>query len=186
MDLVLDTIEAGHEQRGVAEVGVGHRVGETEFHALCLGAGPIGDAARSRTVAGRVGQQNRGFVTRHQALVAVGGRVGEGVEGLGMLDDAANEVQAGVRQTGVAVAGEGVFAVVPDRDMRVHARTVVLHDRLRHERGRLAVGLRDHHDDVLVDLHAVGSGGQGAEGQAELVLGSRCRRSRHRTSRRRT
>jgi hypothetical protein len=156
VDLVLDPVEAGHQQRRIAQVGVGHRVGEAEFHALGLVARTVGDAARCRAVARRIGQQHRRFITRDQALVAVGGRVGEGVQRLGVLDDAADEIEAHVGQAGIAVAGEQRLALFPDRDVGVHARTVVLHDRLGHEGRGLAIGMGDLLDDVLVDLHAVG------------------------------
>jgi hypothetical protein len=89
---------------------------------------------------GRVGQLDRGFVARHQALVAVGGRVRDRVQRTGVLDDAADVEQREFRQAGIAVAGEQVLAVLPDRLVHVHARAVVADDRLRHERGRLAVG----------------------------------------------
>ena len=79
MDLVLDAIEARHEQRRISEIGVGHRVGEADFHALGFCACAIGNAARCRTVARRIGEQNGCFIARDQTLVAVGRGVGEGV-----------------------------------------------------------------------------------------------------------
>ena len=61
---------------------------------------------------------------------------------LGVLDDAADVVQRELRQAGVAVAGEQVLAVLPDRLVHVHARAVVADDRLGHEGRGLAVGVR--------------------------------------------
>ncbi len=55
----------------------------------------------------------------------------------------------------------------------MHARTIVAENRLRHESCRLAVGVRDLMDHVLVDLHLVGAGDQRVELDAEFVL--RCR-----------
>ena len=115
-------------------------------------------------------QQHRRLVARHQTLVGVGGRVGEGVDRLGVLDDAADVVEAGFREVGIVVAGEHRLAALPDRLVHVHARAVVAEHRLRHEGRRLAVGLRDVVDDVLVDLHVVGHADHRAELDAELVL----------------
>ena len=125
---------------------------------LPLGDVHVRDADRGRAVAGRIGQLHRGFVAGHQALVAVGGRVGEGVDRLGVLDDAADVPQAHVRQAGVLVAGEQRLAVLPDRLVHVHARAVVAEHRLGHEGGRLAVGVGHVVDHVLIELQAVGHG----------------------------
>ena len=153
MHLVLDAVEAGHQHRGKAEIRIGERIGEADFDALGLRVGRVGNAARGRTVARRVGEQHRRFEARHQTLVGVGGRVGEGVDRLGVLDDAGDVGEAGLRQIGVFVAGEHRLAGFPDRLMAVHARAVVAVDRLRHERRGLAVDLRDLLDAVFVDLH---------------------------------
>ena len=85
----------------------------------------------------------------------------------------ADVVKAGLRQVGIEIAGEGRLAVLPDRLVDVHARAVVAEDRLRHERGRLAVGGGNLVHRILVDLHLVGLTGQGVELHAELMLGSR-------------
>ena len=171
IDLVLDAVEAGHQHRGEGEIGIGHRIGEADFDALGLRVRRIGNAAGGRAVARGVGEQHRGFITRDQALVGVGRRVGEGVDRLGVLDDAADVVEAGLREVGVLVAGEYRLAVLPDRLVAVHARAVVAIDRLRHEGGGLAVDVRDLVDAILVDLHLVGHQRHGVELHAELVLG---------------
>ena len=146
------------------------RVGEAELDPLRLLAGAIGDAARGGAVAARVSEQHRRLEARDQPLVAVGRRVGEGVERAGVLDHAADEVERGVAEAGIAVAGEERLAALPDRHVGVHARAVILGDRLGHEGRGLAVGVGDHVDDIFVDLHAVGGLDQRAVGQAELVL----------------
>ena len=87
-----------------------------------------------------------------------------------MLDDAADVVQGGLGQAGVAVAGEQVLAVLPDRLVHVHAGTVVANDGLRHEGGGLAVLVGDVLDDVLGDLGLVGATHQGVELGADFVL----------------
>ena len=170
MDPVLDAVEAGHQQRRISEIGIGHRVGEAELDALRLLAGAVGDAAGGRAVAARIGEQHRRLEARDQPLVAVGRRVGEGVERPGVLDHAADEIERHLAEAGIAVAGEQRLAALPDRHVGVHAAAVILGDRLGHEGRGLAVGMGDHVHDIFVDLHAVGGLDQRAVGQAELVL----------------
>ena len=120
----------------------------------------------------RISEQHRRFEARDQALVAVGGRVGEGVERLGVLDHAADEIEARSR-TGRHSRCRRTAACRPSRSTcgcACPSRCPGL-DRLGHEGRGLAIGLGDHVDDIFVDLHAVGGVDQRAEGQAELVLG---------------
>src|SRR5690606_1197336 len=124
MNLVLDAVKTSHEQGSKAQIRVCRRIRETNFQTLGLRRIAEWNTARSRTVASRVGKQNRGFVTRNQTLVRVGRRVGEGIHGLGVLDDATDEVKAVFRQAGIFVTSEGWLAFFPDREMDVHARTV--------------------------------------------------------------
>ncbi|MNQ54308.1 hypothetical protein D3C85_683730 [compost metagenome] len=170
IDAVLDAVQTGHQQGDEGQVGVAHRVGEAGFQTLGLGRGDVRDADRGRTVAGRIGQLHRGFIAGHQTLVGVGGRVGEGVDGLGVLDDAADVPQTFLRQAGVLVAGELGLAVLPDRHVDVHARAVVGEHGLGHEGRRLAVGGGHVVDHVFVELQAVGHGQQVAELQAQFML----------------
>ena len=143
IDLVVDAVEAGHQHRGEGEIGIGHRVGEADFDALGLRVRRPRNAARGRAVARRIGEQHRRLVARDQALVAVGRGVGEAVQRLGVLDDAADVIEAFLAEVGVFVAGHHRLAALPDRLVDVHARAVVAEDRLRHEGRRLAVALRD-------------------------------------------
>ena len=170
MDLVLDPVEPGHEQCRIGQVRVSHRIGEAEFHALGLVARTIGDAAGGRTVARRIGEQDGRLEARYQSLVAVGGRVGEGVQRLGVLDDTADVVQAVFAEATILVAREGRLAAVPDRHVRVHAGPVVVLDRLGHEGRGLAVDMGDLLHDILVDLQIVGGFDERSEGHAQLVL----------------
>src|SRR3546814_18985398 len=81
------------------------------------------DAARGRTVAARIGEQHRRLEAGDEPLVAVRRRVGEGVQRLGVLDHAADEIEAHVRQAGIAVAGEQRLA---DRKSVVEGKSVSL------------------------------------------------------------
>ena len=166
----MDAVEAGHQHRREGEVGIGARVGEANFDTLGLRIGRPRNAARGRAVAHRIGEQHRGLEARHQALVAVGRRIGEAVQRPGVLDDAADVVEAFLAEVGVFVAGHHRLAVLPDRLVDVHARAVVAINGLGHEGRGLAVALRDHVDAVFVDLHVVGHRHQRAELEAEFVL----------------
>ncbi|MDT4817616.1 hypothetical protein FQZ97_506950 [compost metagenome] len=170
MDLVFHAVQAGHQQRGKAQVRVHQRIGEARFDAAALRVGHERDADRGRAVLGRVGQLHRGFEAGHQALVAVGAGVRDGVQGTGVLDDAADVVQREVGQACVAVAGEQVLAVLPDRLVHVHAGAVVADDGLGHEGGGLAVGVGHVVDHVLLQLDPVGALHQRAEAGADLEL----------------
>src|SRR3546814_19142693 len=90
----------------------------------------IRNTAGSRTVAAGIGQQHRRIITRNQPLVAVGRRVGEGVQGLGVLDDAADEVARSLRHTSIAVAGEQRIALFPYGQVRWPAGALFFLDRL--------------------------------------------------------
>ena len=123
-----------------------------------------------RAIAAAVGEVDRRLVAGDQAFVAVGGRVGEGAQGRGVLEQAADGVQGHVRQAGIAGAGEQIVAVLPQRRMDVHAGAVVQEDRLGHERGRLAVLAGDVLDDVLVLQHVVGHLDQRSVAHVDLAL----------------
>ncbi len=174
MDLVLDTIQAGHQQCSKAQVGVGCRVREARFDAACFRAGNVRDTDGSRAVAGGVGQHDRRFEAGNQTLVGVGGRVGERVQRLAVLDDAADEVQGGVRQAGVAFASEGVGAVFGNGHVNVHTGTVVAVQRLRHEGSGLAERVGNVVHAVLQGLYFVGLLHQGVEQHADFVLAGSC------------
>ena len=93
MDLVFHTVQTSHHECREAQVGVGHWIWEARFNAATFVRSNVRNANRSRTVAARVSQLHRGFKSRHQTLVAVGGGVGDGVQCTSVLDDAANVVQ---------------------------------------------------------------------------------------------
>src|SRR5690606_26512650 len=167
VDLVLHAVEASHQHGGEGEVGVGDRVGEACLDTLALGGYNVGNAD-----GGRVSEHHRGFKARDQALVGVGAGVGKGVQGLGVLDDAADVVQGGLGQARVAVAGELVDAAFPEGLVHVHAGTVVADDGLGHEGGGLAVGVGHVVDAVLEDLDFVRLLHQGVELDTDFALAS--------------
>ncbi len=79
--------------------------------------------------------------------------------------------RADVGQPGVAgLVVEQRLAALPQRLVAVHARAVVLEDRLRHERGRLAVGAGHVLHDVLVEHQLVGHAQQRVEAHVDLGL----------------
>src|SRR5690606_17659969 len=172
VDLVLDAVQAGHHQGGEGQVRVGCRVREAHFDTACLRAAYVRNPDRGGTVTGRVGQHDRGFVAWYQALVAVGGRVGEGVDGLGVLDDAADVVQSLFAQAGIAVTCEQVFAVFVQGHVYVHAGAVVTNHRLGHKGRRFAVGVCHVVYAVLEDLNFVSLLGQRVRANADFTLAS--------------
>src|SRR6266446_3418 len=71
LDLVLDTVETSHEERGEGEVRIGRWIGRPELEPLGLRRGRIHrDAADRRAVALRVNQVDRRLIARHQPAVA--------------------------------------------------------------------------------------------------------------------
>ena len=170
MDLVLHAIKARHQHGTEAQIRIAQRIGETALDASALGVGHVRDADRCRPVACAVGQLHRGLKTRHQTLVAVGARVGDGVQCTRVFDDAADVVQGKVRQACVTVTSKEVLAVFPHRLVHVHAAAVVAHDRLGHESGRFAIGMRHVVDHILLQLAPVGALHQGAELGTEFLL----------------
>ncbi|EAP80421.1 hypothetical protein NAS141_17949 [Sulfitobacter sp. NAS-14.1] len=173
IDLVLDPVKAGHQQRGKAQVGVCRRIGEAGLYAFCLGGFGPWDTDTARAVACGIGAQNGGFETGDQTLVAVGRRVGEGVQRFRVGQDAADEIQRFLAQVGIFVACEQGLAVFPDRHVHVHAGAVVAIDWLGHEGCGFTIGVRHVVDHVFVFLQLVRLFGQRAEDQAQFVLAGR-------------
>src|SRR5690606_19435919 len=172
VDLVLDAVQASHQQRREAQVRVGTRIREARLDTTAFRVLDERDTDRGRTVAGRVGQHDRRFVARHQTLVGVGQRVGDRVQRAGMLDDAADVVDRHFRQAAVRVAAEQVLAVLAQGLVYVHPGAVVTDDRLRHEGSGLAVGMGNVVYAVLEDLYFVGLLGQGVGANADFTLAS--------------
>ena len=166
----MNAVEAGHQQRREGEIRVGCRIREPNLDALGLrasssteyGTRPSGCAPNRRAAPG--------FIAGDEALVGVGRGVGEGVERLRVLDDAADIPQAQLREAGIFVACHHWLAALPDGLVDVHARTVIAENGLGHEGRGLAIGLRDVVDGIFVDLHMVGHRHERAELHAELVL----------------
>src|SRR5690606_40156629 len=123
-----------------------------------------------RTIACRVSQLDRRLKVRDQTLVGVGGRVGDGIQCTGVLDDAANVVQRKFRQTRITVTGEQVLAIFPDGLVNVHTRTVITHDGFRHEGRSLAINVSNVAHGVLEHLVPVSAFHQRAETGADLKL----------------
>ena len=157
VDFVFHAVQARHHQRREAQVGVHEWIGEARLNTPTFGVGHKGDTDRCRAVTRGIGQLDRRLIARNQALVAVGAGVGDGVEGAGVLDDAADVVQGEVGQTGIAVAGEQVFTVFPDGLVYMHARAIVANDRLGHKGGGFTEVMGNVLHHVLQDLGPVGA-----------------------------
>src|SRR5690606_14738666 len=94
----------------------------------------------------------------------------EGIQGTGVLDDAADVEQGGLGQARVVVTGKLVDAVLGEGLVHVHAGAVVADQRLGHKGGGLAVGVGHVVYAVLEDLHFVGLFHQGVGAHADLTL----------------
>ena len=134
-DAALDAVDARHEARGERQVGVRARVRHAVLHALGLGRrARHGDADARGAVARRVHEVDRGFEAGNQASEGVHRRVREGQQRRGVLEQAADEPASRVGQrTVAALVVEQGLAVLPQRDVGVHARAVVAKEGLGHE-----------------------------------------------------
>ena len=90
-----------------------------------------------------------------------------------MPEQTADRVQRRFAQVGVAVTGKERLAVLPQRQVGVHAAAVVREDRLGHEGDRLVVAAGDVLDDVLVPHELVGHLQQRREPHVDLALPGR-------------
>ena len=129
-----------------------------------------GNADDGGAVAAAVRDLGRGLEARDEPLVAVGGRVGEGAERQGVLEQAADGVDAQVAQARVTLAGQERLIVFPEREVGVHARAVVAEERLGHERGGLAVAPGHVANDVLGEHDLVGALDQRLRDEVDLAL----------------
>ena len=170
MNFVFHAIQTRHHQGRKAKIRVHQWIRKTRFNTPTLGVGHVRNTNGCRTVFSRIGQLDRCFIARNQPLVAVGTRVGDGVQRAGMLDDAADVIQRKLRQTCITVACKQVFAVFPDGLVNVHARAVVAHDGLGHESRGLSVGVGHVVHDILQNLCPVGTLDQCAEACADFIL----------------
>ena len=170
IDFVLNTVDGSHEDGSGGEVWRARGVWATEFEATGLVTVDVRDTHRSRTVGGAVSEVHRGFVTRNQTAVAVGTWVGEGLDGTTMLEDTTDGVERILAQLGIGVTGEGVDAVFPDGHVAVHAAAVVTVDGLRHKGGGLAMLEGGVLDGILVFVHLVTGGDDGAKLGADFAL----------------
>jgi hypothetical protein len=111
-----------------------------------------GNADGRTAVPAGVGQVHRCFEARHQALVGVGGGVGECAQGLAVFQDAADGVEGFLGNAGVLVAGEQGVVVLPDADVGVHAGAVVFKKRFGHE-GHGVAGFVGHVFQHIFEPH---------------------------------
>ena len=156
---------------GEQQIGIGCAVGPAVLDAAVSGVGAVErNSHDGGAVPPAVGDLGRGLEARHQPLVAVGRRVGEGTERLGVLEQAADGIEAQVAQAGVALAGQQRLIVFPERQVGVHARAVVAEERLGHEGGGLAVAAGHVANDVLGEHDLIGALHERMRNQVDLAL----------------
>ena len=170
MNLILNTVDTGHQQGSECQVRVSGRIREARFDTFAFRAGGIRNTNRRRAVTSAVSQHDWRFKARHQTLVGVGRRVSEGVQGAGVLDNTANVIQRHFRQASVLIARKLVIAIFPERLVNVHTRTVVAYQRLRHKGGGFAVRVSHVVNHVLHFLNFVSFLHQRVKPNADFVL----------------
>src|SRR3954463_4576312 len=133
---LLDSLEAGLQEGGERQVRVARGVGAAQLHArrLLLARVVERHSHQRRAVAPRPGDVDRRLVARDQALVGVH-PLGEDRRDLArVLELARDERLAGLREVVLVVAVvERVAAVLEQRLVGVHPRSVLAEQRLRHE-----------------------------------------------------
>src|SRR5690606_32023495 len=116
---------------------------------------------------------HRRFKARNQSTVGVGARIGNRIQRLGVLDDAADIVESLGGKTGVLVTGEHVLAAFAEGLVHMHTTTVVANQRLGHESGSFAISVRYVVYAILEDLYLIGLAHQGVELHTDFAL-ARC------------
>ena len=91
-----------------------------------------------------------------------------------MLDKSADVPQRHLRHPRIPVSGKQRLATLPQRLVSVHTAAIVLENRLRHERHRLAILIGNILDDVLVEHHVISRPHQRIELQVNLGLAAGC------------
>src|SRR5210317_852679 len=170
INLVLNTIETGHQLCSEGKVAVTARIRCTILNTLGFGVVCYRDSQRCRTVTVRVSQVDRSFVTGDQALVRVGGRVSESTESFGVLHDTTDVVHGHLGEAAVTIAGKEVLTILPERLVTVHTGAVVTEDRFGHESDGLAICESDVLDDVLEPLKSITHAEQGIKAHIDFRL----------------
>src|SRR5687768_9538480 len=106
MNLVLDTVQASHQQCSKREIGIGGRVGKAYFNASSLGTVGVGNTYCCGPIADRVGKIDRRFKTRNEALIGIGAWIGNRVQGLGVFDNPAYIIQRHLRKSRITASGK--------------------------------------------------------------------------------
>src|SRR5205809_6655826 len=144
-DLVLNAVETRHQHCRKRKVRVAGVIGAPELEALCLLALRIHwDPDAGAAVALRVNQIDRCFVARNQPAIGIRRWRGECQNRWSVFQQTADVILTGLADSGVAARlVELILFVLPDALMAVHARAIVLKERLGHKTGGLAAAARD-------------------------------------------
>ena len=172
INAVLDAVQSGHEQGRVAEVGVAGGVRVANFKAAQAGGlGVGGDADDRAAVGGGVAHGDGGLEPGHQPLEGVGAGVGNGAQGVDVLEQAAHEKVGRLAEVGVAVVvRENGLAVFHQQHVDMHPAARLAVHRLGHQGGALAVLQGGVVDDVFNHHGGVGHFGHLAQLGLDLEL----------------
>src|SRR5262249_7913357 len=126
------------------------------------------------TVALRIKNIDWGFIAGNKSAIGVRRRGDECAERVGMPQYAADIVASRIADQRVVLSVvEDVLAPLPQALVRVHARAVVLENRLRHDRYRFAVPAGNVLDDVFVDQDLIGHARERRKSHIDLGLSCR-------------
>jgi len=159
MDLVLDTIEASHENSCESKEGVGRSVRCAELKTASLRMGDW-DTDADRAVTCAVGHVDGCLEARDETTVRVSGGIRESKKRLAVLYKTSDKVKSHLRKTSNIVFGSGeeVFAVLEmKREVAMHARSILRGDGLGHESGDFSVTGANITGDIFEELHLIGS-----------------------------
>ena len=94
VDLVLNPIKTGHQERSEGKVWISRRIREAGLDTLGFGTNCERNADRGRAVAAGISEHHRCFKSWHQTLVGICRGVGDRIQCARMFDDPANIVEA--------------------------------------------------------------------------------------------
>ena len=104
IDLVLDTVQTGHQQGCIAEIGIAGGIGIADLKAAHLGRlGICGDTDDGAAVGCGITDGHGSLKAGHQTLEGVGAGVGDGAQRRNVLQQTADEIVSGLAQVRIAL-----------------------------------------------------------------------------------
>ena len=151
INLVLNAIQACHQQRCIAEIRITGSIRVPQFKAAQfrrLGIG--GNADHRAAIAGGIAYGNRCLKPWHQTLEGVGTGVGNGAERMDVLEESAHKIMGLPAQMRITVViRKHRLSILQQQHMDMHAAARFSINGLGHQGSTQAVLLRGIMDDIL-------------------------------------